>query len=86
MFECGLGLAVGIRDFRIVQPFTQQEGFAMYFGCDLTNVLDMALFHHKDQVCAMQYFAIDLTGTVGRVFHSVVAKHLMCSLVHWVAY
>lgn len=58
----------------------------MYFGGYLADVLDVALLHGEDEVRLVQHLTIDLPGTVMYVFQPVLVKHLMCGLVHWVAY
>ena len=53
---------------------------------DLAQVLDMALLHGQNQVGLVQKFAVDLPGTVARMFQTVFLQHLLSQSVHGVSH
>lgn len=86
MFKSRFGLAVRVWYFQVVLPFADEKRFAMHFGCNLANVLNVAMLHCKDQVGLVQHVAVDLAGAMGWEFQSVVLQYFMGGLVHRVTY
>ncbi len=58
----------------------------MHLGCDLANVLNVAMLHHQDQVGLVQHVAVDLARAVGRKLQPVVLQYFVGGLVHRVTY
>ena len=86
MFKSGFGLAVGIRNFQVVLPFADEKRLAVDLGCNLANVLNVAVLHRQDQVSLVQHVTVDLARTVGGEFQPVVLQYFMGGFVHGVTY
>ncbi len=57
-------MTVGVSDFAVVLPSTQQENFTPCFGCDFENTVDMPVFHHQDEVRSTDGLWRELAGFV----------------------
>ncbi|MCY1409632.1 hypothetical protein D9M71_249870 [compost metagenome] len=64
VLEGGAALAVGIGNFAVVLPFAEQEGLAACLRGDLGNALQVAFFHHQDQIGFAQQAGRQLAGTM----------------------
>ncbi|MCY1362507.1 hypothetical protein D9M69_492280 [compost metagenome] len=64
VLEGGAALAVGVGDFAVVLPFAEQEGLAACLGGDLGDALQVAFFHHQDQIGLAQQAGCQLAGTM----------------------
>jgi len=85
MFEGRSGLTVWIRYFDVVQPFAHEEGFAVYLGCDLAQVLNVTLLHGKDQVGLMKQLAVDLARPMTEAFQAVFLQDFVGGFVHGIS-
>lgn len=86
MFKCWPGFPVRIRNFLIVLPFTDKEGFSVHLRCDFTDMLDMATLHRENQVGLAKHIALHLSGSMRSEFQSVVLQNVLGGLVHGVTY
>ncbi|MNO06745.1 hypothetical protein D3C81_2286540 [compost metagenome] len=50
MYKRRFALTIGVADFTIFLPFTQQEYFAPRFRCNAEHARDMSLLHDQNQV------------------------------------